>query len=276
MLQYHSMNNNLIVFYPTIDPVIVSIGTWSLHWYAIMYLIGFLAAWLLARYRVKKNALNWSSDQIADLIFYSAIGVILGGRIGYMLFYNFTALWHTPWQILKIWEGGMSFHGGFLGVLAGLYFFGRKYKLSFFDITDFVAPLIPIGLGAGRIGNFINGELCGRPTGSEHWGMIYPFLDATPRHPSQLYEFFFEGIVLFIILWLYTKKPRPLRATSGLFLVCYGTFRFILEFFREPDIGLGYIWDNWLTMGQLLSLPMIILGIFLLFFAYRGQHARLS
>lgn len=267
----------MIVIYPHINPVIFSIGFLKIHWYALMYLFGFFSAWLLARYRVKKQNLNWSPDQISDLIFYAAIGVILGGRLGYMLFYD-TAGWiHNPWQILKIWQGGMSFHGGFLGVFIALYCFSRKYTLPFLAITDFMAPLVPIGLAAGRVGNFINGELWGRATHLKNWGMIYPYVDWQPRHPSQLYECFFEGIVLFIIIWLYTSKPRATGSASGLFLICYGVFRFLLEFFREPDAPLGFIWDGWLTMGQLLSFPMIILGIFLCASTYRRrQHASLS
>lgn len=266
----------MIIYYPRVDPVIFSIGSFQVHWYALMYLIGFFSAWVLARYRVKKHHLNWSSEQVADMIFYSAVGVILGGRIGYMLFYDFPYWLEHPLQIFKIWQGGMSFHGGFLGVLVALFCFGKKYKLTFFQLTDFMAPLVPIGIAAGRIGNFINGELVGRPTNMPDWGMIYPYVDLLPRHPSQLYECLLEGVALFIILWIYTLKPRPLRATSGLFLICYGSFRFFLEFFREPDAPLGFLWDNWLTMGQLLSFPMILLGLFLMFRAYRGNHASLS
>ncbi len=268
----------MIINYPYIDPVIFSVGPVHIHWYAIMYLIGFLSAWFLAGYRVKKQGLNWTSDQIADLIFYCAIGVILGGRVGYMLFYDAANWMHNPLQILKIWQGGMSFHGGFLGVFIALYCFHRKYKLGFLELMDFMAPLVPIGLAAGRIGNFINGELVGRETHLDNWGMIFPFIDLQPRHPSQLYECFLEGIVLFLILWIYTSKPRPIGAASGLFLFFYGLFRFIIEFFREPDIGLGFLWDDWLTMGQLLSLPMIIAGFALFIYSYshRSKNARIS
>jgi phosphatidylglycerol---prolipoprotein diacylglyceryl transferase len=266
----------MIINYPYIDPVVISLGSLQIHWYALMYLFGFFSAWYLARYRIKTFGLNWTPDQLADLIFYSAIGVILGGRIGYMLFYDFSSWMHHPAQILKIWQGGMSFHGGFLGVLTSLLIFGRKYKLTFFELTDFIAPLVPIGLAAGRLGNFINGELVGRPTYIDNWGMVFPYIDMQPRHPSQLYECLLEGMVLFLILWLYTSKPRPRSATSGLFLLFYGIFRFILEFFREPDVQLGFLWDNWLTMGQLLSFPMIIGGVTLLILAYRKENARLS
>ena len=267
----------MILFYPTINPVIFAVGPLKIHWYALMYLLGFLCAWLLAGYRAKKQALPWTKEQISDLIFYSAVGVILGGRLGYMLFYD-TANWlHHPLEIFKVWQGGMSFHGGFIGVLIALWLFGRRYKKQFWEITDFMAPLVPIGLALGRIGNFINGELWGRPTNISDWGMIFPYVDMQPRHPSQLYECFFEGIVLFIIVWIFTSKPRPVRAATGVFLVGYGCFRFALEFFREPDVGLGFIWANWLTMGQLLSIPMILVGMLLLIWAYRGKHhAQLS
>lgn len=266
----------MIIVYPYIDPVLVSIGKIQIHWYAIMYLIGFFTAWLLARYRVKKQGLNWSSDQVADLIFYCAVGVILGGRLGYMLFYDAARWIHDPVQILKIWEGGMSFHGGFLGVLLALYCFSRKYRITFFEITDFTAPLVPIGLAAGRIGNFINGELWGRATDMAHWGMVFPYVDFQPRHPSQLYECFLEGIVLFVIMWVFTNKTRPVRASTGLFMLCYGSFRIILECFREPDASLGFIFGNWLTMGQLLSFPIIVCGIILLLVAYRGKNEGVS
>lgn len=260
----------MILFYPNIDPVIFSVGMFKVHWYAMMYLLGFLFAWLLARYRTKRYHLNWTDEQISDLIFYASVGVILGGRIGYMLFYDMPGWLGHLLDVFKVWQGGMSFHGGFLGVFCALWFFGRKYKKPFWEITDFMAPLVPIGLAFGRVGNFINGELWGRPTDIPDWGMIFPYVDMQPRHPSQLYECFFEGIVLFIIMWLFTAKPRPVRATSGVFLVGYGCFRFILEFFREPDVGLGFIWHDWLTMGQLLSIPMVLAGIFFIVLAYRG------
>lgn len=267
----------MILFYPSINPVVISIGVFKVHWYALMYLAGFFFAWLLATYRVKKYHLNWTTEQISDLIFYAAVGVILGGRIGYMLFYDAIGWLRHPLDVFKIWQGGMSFHGGFLGVFIALWFFSKSVKKPFWEITDFMAPLVPIGLACGRIGNFINGELWGRPTDIPNWGMIFPFVDMQPRHPSQLYECFFEGIILFIIMWYFTSKPRPIRAASGVFLAGYGIFRFALEFFREPDVGLGYLWHDWLTMGQLLSIPLILGGALLLVLAYRGHsHARLS
>jgi phosphatidylglycerol:prolipoprotein diacylglycerol transferase len=255
----------MMIAYPNIDPIALSMGPLKIHWYGLMYLLGFLLAWLLAHWRAKHYNLDWSSDQISDLIFYGALGVIIGGRIGYLFFYNFSELIHQPWVLFKIWEGGMSFHGGLIGVMIALWFFGRKYQKGFWEITDFTAPLVPLGLAAGRLGNFINGELWGRETDMP-WGMIFPNAGPFPRHPSQLYEFGLEGIVLFIVLWCYASKPRPLGRVSALFLIGYGLCRFIVEGFRQPDQQLGYIAFDWLTMGQLLSIPMILLGISLWWF----------
>lgn len=254
--------------HPNINPVAFHIGPVKVHWYGLMYLIGFVAAWSLGTWRAKKPNSGWTSEQVADLLFYCALGVVLGGRLGYMLFYDLPNFMANPLIIIRVWDGGMSFHGGFLGVLLAVFLYGRKYKKSFFEITDFIAPLVPIGLGAGRLGNFINGELWGRVT-HVPWAMIYPKVDNLPRHPSEIYEFLLEGVVLFLILWFYSAKPKPRMAVSSLFLIAYGCFRFFLEFFRQPDQQLGFIAFNWLTMGQLLSLPMIILGIILLMFAYK-------
>jgi phosphatidylglycerol:prolipoprotein diacylglycerol transferase len=257
--------------YPQIDPVALSLGSLNIHWYGLMYLVGFLGAWFLGRYRAKTN--GWSNDQIDDLIFYAAMGVVLGGRIGYVLFYNFPAFVENPIILIKIWQGGMSFHGGLLGVLVAMYLFGKKYKHSFFEVTDFIAPLVPIGLGAGRVGNFINGELWGKPTDSV-FGMLVPGLGDLPRHPSQLYEAVSEGLILFLILWFYSSKPKPTMAVSGLFLIGYGVFRFSVEFVRLPDAHLGYLAFGWLTMGQVLTVPMLLLGAFLMFKANQiGQKA---
>ncbi len=261
--------------YPHINPIALQLGSIKIHWYGLMYAVGFLGAWFLASYRAKQPGSRWNSDQVSDLLFYVALGVIIGGRLGYMLFYDFPQFIAAPWTLFQIWQGGMSFHGGLLGVLVAIYAYSRKTGKSFFEITDFAAPLVPVGLGAGRIGNFINGELWGRVT-DVPWAMIFPRADSLPRHPSQWYEFFCEGVILFICLWVYSSKVRPKMAVSGLFSLLYGLFRFFLEFFREPDAQLGFIAWNWLTMGQLLSLPMIFVGLFLLYRAYHPSQQGLS
>lgn len=254
--------------YPEISPVAVSLGPVAIHWYGLMYLIGFIAVWWLGRLRARKPDSGWNPDEISDLLFYGALGVILGGRIGYIIFYNFDLFVHDPLMIFRIWQGGMSFHGGLLGVLLAMLLYGRKTGRTFFQVTDYIAPFVPIGLGAGRIGNFINGELWGRPTDLP-WGMVFPFVDMQPRHPSMLYEALLEGLVLFVILWVFSSKPRPVRAVSGMFLLGYGVFRFAVEFVRQPDEHLGFIFADWVTMGHLLSAPMIFFGLLLLWLAYR-------
>ncbi len=254
--------------FPDIDPVALSLGPLKIHWYGLMYLIGFALAWLLGNWRAKQPDSGWNSEQVSDLIFYCALGLVLGARIGYMLFYQFESVLANPLDLLKIWQGGMSFHGGAIGVTIGIWLFGRKYKKDFFSVTDFLVPLAPLGLFAGRMGNFINGELWGRTTDSS-FGMIFPTGGPLARHPSQLYEAILEGLVLFLILWFYSSKPRPKMAVSGLFLLGYGLFRSFVEFFREPDAHLGFIAFDWLTMGQILSLPMIIAGLILILLAYR-------
>jgi phosphatidylglycerol:prolipoprotein diacylglycerol transferase len=254
--------------YPSINPVLLDLGFVKIYWYGLMYLLAFLSAYLLANYRAKQLN-NWNTQQIEDLIFYGAIGVVIGGRLGWILFYNLSNFLSDPLSIFYIWAGGMSFHGGLLGVLLAMVVFNRKYKHGLFDTLDFVVPLVPLGLLFGRVGNFINGELWGKVTTSP-MGMYIQELGVS-RYPSQLYEAFLEGLVLFIILWVYSNKPRPKMSTSALFLIFYGLFRFIIEFVREPDEDLGYLAFNWLTMGQLLSLPMIILGVYLLYRANRQQ-----
>jgi len=246
--------------YPAVNPIAFQLGPIEVHWYGMMYLFGFVVAWLLALYRAKKPWNHFTREQINDLIFYAALGVILGGRFGYTFFYNFSSFIANPFILFKIWQGGMSFHGGLLGVGAATWLYARKIKRPWTEVIDFVAPLVPLGLCAGRIGNFINGELWGRIT-TLPWGMLYPNAGSLPRHPSELYEAFLEGLVLFLILWFFSSKPRPRFAISLLFLLCYGVMRFLVEFVREPDPQWGFIAWNWLTMGQLLSIPMILAGI---------------
>jgi phosphatidylglycerol:prolipoprotein diacylglycerol transferase len=264
-----------MLIYPQINPVAFHIGPLEVHWYGIMYLLGFSLAWLLAWKRARKAFSRWTTQQVYDLIFFCAIGVIVGGRLGYMLFYDFAEFMANPLVLFKIWGGGMSFHGGLIGVTIAVWLYARRNHKSFFEVGDFTAPLVPLGLAAGRIGNFINGELWGQVT-QVPWGMVYPGLDQRPRHPSVLYEFCLEGIVLFIILWLFSAKPRPVRSVSGLFLICYGIFRIFVEFFRQPDPQLGFIAFGWLTMGQLLSLPMIAFGVLLMVLAYRQRAPIIS
>ncbi|GAA5315861.1 MAG: prolipoprotein diacylglyceryl transferase [Candidatus Pelagadaptatus aseana] len=260
--------------YPEIDPVAFSLGSLKVHWYGIMYLLGFAAAWQLAMVRARKGVGPCRPEQVEDLIVYGAMGVILGGRFGYVLFYHFDRFLEDPVWLLRVWEGGMSFHGGMLGVIVALYVYARKINAPFFAVTDFVAPLVPIGLGFGRLGNFIGQELWGRAT-DVPWAMVFPNDPlALARHPSQLYQALLEGLVLFAILFWFSAKPRPRMATSGLFLLLYGSFRFLVEFVREPDSHIGFDVMGWMTRGQLLSLPMIIGGLALLVWAYKKSNNR--
>ena len=252
-----------MIQHPNFDPIAIGIGPLNIHWYGLMYLIGFFAGALLGVYRARSSQNDWNKDQVWDLLFYVAMGVIFGGRLGYILFYKFSYYLSHPVEIFYLWQGGMSFHGGLLGVLVAMFLFARKTHKSFWNVTDFLAPLVPIGLGTGRFGNFINQELWGSVT-DVPWGVVFPAAGTLPRHPSQLYEALLEGVVLFIILWLYSSKPRLAGRVSGLFLLGYALSRFIVEFFREPDAHLGYLAFGWLTMGQLLSIPMILLGFWLL------------
>lgn len=258
--------------YPQIDPVAIALGPLKIHWYGLMYLVGIGGAWYLATRRLQRFDPAWSKEKLSDLVFWVAMGVILGGRLGYALFYDLPAYLADPLKILRVWEGGMSFHGGLIGVMLATWLFGRRNGKGFFQLMDFIAPLVPIGLGAGRIGNFINAELWGKVT-DVPWAMVFPNGGPDPRHPSQLYQFALEGVALFVILWAYSRKPRPTMAVSGLFAACYGVFRFIVEFVRVPDAQLGYLAWNWLTMGQVLCLPMILGGIGLMFWAYRRAKA---
>ncbi len=267
--------------YPYIDPVAVSLGPLRIHWYGLTYLLGFTAGWWLARMRARRADSGWSMQQIDDLLFYAVLGVIVGGRLGYTLFYGGSQVLRDPWLIFRLWEGGMSFHGGLVGVLVALALYSVRHERRFFAVTDFFAPLVPLGLGAGRIGNFVNGELWGKAT-SLPWGMQLSCASfpekctaaagfSPPLHPTQLYEALSEGLLLFLILWFFSNKPRPTMAVSGMFLLCYGVFRSAVELLRVPDAHLGYLAWGWLTMGQLLSLPMIVAGALLLGLAYRGR-----
>lgn len=282
----------MAIIHPQFDPVAVSLGPLQVHWYGITYLLGFLFAYMLATYR-SKNREGWTPDMVSDLMFYGMLGVILGGRIGYVIFYHFSDFLANPAYIFKVWEGGMSFHGGFIGVMLAMWYFAKKYKKTPFQTLDFIAPFVPTGLMFGRIGNFINGELWGRISESDlNWLMFFPqakYADADliaetpslqglateihgsyllPRHPSQLYESFAEGLILFILLWWFSSKPRPRMAISALFLLGYGFSRFTIEFFRQPDADQGFILFGWMTKGQILTAPMILVGIIMLVFAY--------
>jgi phosphatidylglycerol:prolipoprotein diacylglycerol transferase len=267
-----------MLVHPQFDPVAVAlgpftvggvtIGPFAIRWYGLMYLIGFVLFVVLGRWRARRNMLTgWRTADVDDMLFYGVFGVILGGRLGYVLFYKPLYYLAHPLEVFEVWHGGMSFHGGFLGVLIALWFFARRRQKALLDVTDFVAPLCPLGLAAGRLGNFINGELVGRPT-DVPWAMVFPQVDNVPRHPSQLYEFGLEGVLLFVVLWIYASRQRPRGAVSGLFLVGYGTFRFIAEFTREPDAFLGFLAGG-LTMGQWLSMPMIAIGVAMMLWAYR-------
>ncbi len=258
--------------HPEIDPVLFQLGPLSIHWYGLMYLIAFLAFWYLGKYRVHKPGSDFTEANLSDMFFYGSLGVILGGRLGYVFFYGFDQLVRDPLYLIRIWDGGMSFHGGLIGVLVAMALFARKVNQRFFTVMDFVAPLVPVGLGAGRIGNFIGAELWGRPT-DVSWGMWFPQVDASPlaRHPSQLYQAFLEGAVMFVVLWLYSKKRKPTMAVTGLFALMYGVFRFAVEFFRQPDQHLNFIAMGWLTMGQILSLPLVICGLVFILLAYRRE-----
>jgi phosphatidylglycerol---prolipoprotein diacylglyceryl transferase len=253
--------------FPAIDPVALALGPVKIHWYGLMYLVGFAAAWWLGRRRARAPNSGWSDRQVEDLIFFGAIGVIVGGRLGYILFYNFSGLIADPLMVLRIWQGGMSFHGGLIGVLLALGWLARRQQRSWWQTIDFVAPLVPIGLAAGRLGNFINGELWGRVSDLP-WAVLFPHAGDLPRHPSQLYQFALEGVVLFIVLWLYSAKPRPVGAVSGLFAIGYAVSRFTVEFVREPDAHLGLLTFG-LTMGQWLTLPLFFVGCWLMWRACR-------
>ncbi|KGJ96220.1 prolipoprotein diacylglyceryl transferase [Colwellia psychrerythraea] len=257
--------------FPVIDPIIFSIGPVSLRWYGTMYLIGFLAAMFMANRTADRSNGLWTREQVSDLLFYGFLGVILGGRVGYVLFYQFEYFLSDPLYLFEIWQGGMSFHGGLLGVILAIFIFARKTKKSFLEVGDFVAPLVPIGLGMGRLGNFINAELWGRQT-DVPWAMVFPTDSLqVPRHPSQLYEFALEGVVLFAILYIITRKTNRLGLASGAFLIGYGVFRSIVEFFREPDAHLG-LYFSFISKGQILSIPMILVGVLVIYLGHLAQQ----
>jgi phosphatidylglycerol:prolipoprotein diacylglycerol transferase len=259
-----------LLVHPQFDPVAIHLGPLAVRWYGLMYLVGFVGGLLLGRWRARRRPdLGFTPAQVEDLLFYVVLGVVLGGRLGYVLFYKPGDYLANPLHVFYLWEGGMSFHGGFLGVLFAVLLFARKHRMRWLQVTDFIAPLIPIGLGAGRLGNFINAELWGRPADLP-WAMVFPSVDNVARHPSQLYEFALEGVVLFVILMALSAKPRPVGAVSALFLIGYGTFRFLVEFTREPDSFLGLLALG-LSMGQWLSLPMVVAGIAMMAWVYRRR-----
>jgi phosphatidylglycerol:prolipoprotein diacylglycerol transferase len=263
-----------MIAYPDFDPVAFSIGGVKVHWYGLMYVVGFIAGWWLARRRAAQPGSTWKPADVDDLIFFAAVGVIVGGRLGWILVYGFDALREDPLAIIRVWQGGMSFHGGLAGVMIAVALFARRRGRRIADVFDFTAPLPAVGLCAGRIGNFINGELWGKPTDLP-WGMP---VDGEVLHPSQLYEAALEGVVLFALLWWFTSKPRPRLAPAGLFLSLYAIFRIAVEFVRVPDADIGYLAFGWLTMGQLLSLPVLAVGLAMLAWAYTrrqpsGNHA---
>lgn len=254
--------------HPQFDPVALQLGPLAIHWYGLMYLAGFMTFLWLGRKRIATlNDPKINAKLLDDLLFYGVLGVILGGRLGYVLFYKAGYYFAHPMEVFAVWQGGMSFHGGFLGVLVAMAWFARKHKLHWLQLTDFIAPMVPPGLAFGRLGNFINGELWGRPT-DVPWAMIFPKVDNLPRHPSQLYEFALEGLLLFTVLWLYARKRRPVGAVSGLFLIGYGSLRFLVEFTREPDDFLGLL-SLGMSMGQWLSLPMVIAGALMMAWSHR-------
>ncbi len=278
--------------YPAIDPVIFSIGPVAVRWYGVTYVIAFALAWWLGRKRASQPGSTWKPTDVDDIIFYGALGAILGGRIGWVLFYGFERLADDPMMIFRVWQGGMSFHGGLIGVLLAEAILARRRGHKIADMFDFIAPLPGLGILSVRIANFINGELWGKPT-TVPWGFLvdpaklHPTqrqealslcdrFDISPcvlqLHASQLYEGLLEGLVLFIIVWVFTSKPRPRLAPTGLFLICYGFARFAVEFVRVPDENRGYLLFDWVTMGQILTTPMIIIGIALMIIAYRRNE----
>ena len=258
-----------------INPVALDLGFIQIHWYGLMYVFGFLGGYALAIFRIDRGLFPINREQMSDFLSWIALGVIIGGRAGYMVFYQLDRLLDNPLSLFYVWEGGMAFHGGLVGVIAFTWIFALKHQIAPLALGDALAPLIPIGLGFGRLGNFIGGELWGRPTDLP-WAMVFSKADELARHPSQLYQFALEGVILFVVLWLFSSKPRRRGQVTGLFLLGYGVFRFMVEFVREPDSHLGFIALNWMTMGQLLTVPMIAIGVWLLFIWKESPGARIS
>ena len=259
-----------MLIHPQFDPVALQLGPFAVRWYGLMYLVGFALIWAAGRYRIARTpGVVWSAKDLDDVLFYGILGTILGGRLGYVLFYKFSEYAGEPWRIFYVWEGGMSFHGGMLGVIIAMVWFARSRRQDWLAATDFIAPLVPLALAAGRLGNFINAELWGRPA-SVPWAVIFPNVDGVPRHPSQLYEFALEGVVLFAVLWCFSMRPRPRGAVSGAFLLGYGVLRFGVEFTREPDSFLGLL-SLGFSMGQWLSVPMVLAGAAMIAWAYQPK-----
>ncbi|WP_370661129.1 prolipoprotein diacylglyceryl transferase [Psychrosphaera algicola] len=262
------------IIFPQIDPIIVSLGPLAIRWYGLMYLIGLGFAYFLAIQEVRRGRAPFTEQQVSDLLFYGFMGAVLGGRLGYVMFYQFERFLEDPTYLFMMHQGGMSFHGGLLGVIAVLLIFAKRTKVTLFQVGDFVAPLVPFGLGAGRLGNFLNGELWGRTT-DVPWGIVFTSAGPDPRHPSQLYEFFLEGFVLFAIVYWYSRKPRAVGSVGGLFLIGYGSFRFIVEYFRQPDDHLGLLTLG-MSMGQWLSLPMVLAGVVVMAIAFKQAANKAS
>ena len=266
-----------MLVHPDFDPVAVAIGPVKVHWYGLMYLIAFGLAWWLGRVRARDAWRGWTRDDMGDVVFYVAIGIVAGGRLGYMFFYDLERLLANPASLFMVWRGGMSFHGGLIGGIVAMYLFGRSRGRGFFAVSDFIVPLVPLGLAAGRFGNFINGRLWGTPSDLP-WAMVFhdPGAGGIPRHPSQLYEALLEGFVLFAVLWWFTRRPRPVMAASGVFLVGYGVARSLVEFVRVPDAHIGYLAFGWVTMGHVLPLPMLAAGIVMLALAASRSESAAS
>lgn len=253
--------------YPNIDPVAWRMGPLTVHWYGVMYLLGFLGGWVLAVYQVRvgvNNRAELNREDVSDLLTACMLGVLLGGRLGSMLFYQWATWMHNPLQVFRIWEGGMSYHGGLIGVIVALFWFAKRRGKRLLDLLDFVAVCVPLGLGAGRLGNFINGELWGKVT-TLPWGMVFPGAGPLPRHPTQLYELLGEGVLLLGVLWVQVRRSPGSGWVAGWFALVYALVRIVVEFYRVPDPQYGYLYWGWVTMGQVLSLPMVLVGGYLLF-----------